>query len=109
MAMAHFDSDSKSEASSGFNTPAVFLSVLAFILFVLAFGLFMRGGFLAAQASQFEATVLDTENTALNDALAEQQARLDEGYRWVNQEAGTVGMPIDAAKELLVQQHAAQK
>ena len=91
---------------SGFNTPAVVLIALAVLIFAYAFALFMQGGFLKAQEMEKEAKVLNQVDPKVKDALAEQNAILQEGYRWIDQEKGTVGMPIDAAKELLVEQAA---
>ncbi len=36
-------------------------------------------------------------------ALAEQRDKLDQGYRWVDKENGVVGLPMERAKELLIQ------
>jgi hypothetical protein len=91
---------------TGFNAPAVVLITLAVVIFVYAFTLFMQGGFLTAQDLEKEAKVYGTEDTVTKDALAEQNALLHEGYRWIDQEKGTVGMPIEDAKQLLVEQEA---
>ena len=93
------------EKKSGFNTLAVALSALAVLVMVWALSLFLRGGFLAAQALEYEAKVLAPVNEPVRMYEAEQQARLDEGYRWIDKEQGTVGVPIERAIELVVERN----
>lgn len=103
MATAKSDMENK---ETGFNAPAVVLVAMAVVIFVYAFSLFLQGGFLKAQELEKEAKIMAPEDVVTNDALAEQEALLHEGYRWTNQEQGKVGMPIDDAKNLLVEQEA---
>lgn len=91
---------------TGFNTLAVVCGVLAVLIFVYALSLFLQGGFLKAQDLEKEVKVMTPEDMPVKDALAQQEALLHEGIRWVDQEKGIVGMPIDEAKTLLVQQEA---
>jgi len=93
------------EKKSGFPTLEVALSVLAALVFVWVLSLFLRGGFLAAQAQEREAKVLAPVNEPARVYAAEQQARLDEGYRWIDKEQGAVGVPIARAVDLVVQRH----
>ncbi len=86
----------------GFNTPAVVLITLAVLLFVYALSLFLQGGFLKYQEVERQAKVMDEENTVALEQLAEQKAVLDEGYRWIDQSNGKVGVPIEDAKALVV-------
>ena len=94
----------KNNNSSGFNTPAVVMITLAVLIFVYALSLFLQGGFNKAYDLEFQAKVLNTEGRAAAEALAEQQAILDAGYRWVDEANGKVGLPIDDAKALVVSQ-----
>ena len=87
---------------SGFNLPAVVLITLAVLLFVYALSLFLQGGFLKCQDMEFQAKVMNEENTVAAEQLAEQKAILDEGYRWIDQSNGKVGVPIEDAKALVV-------
>ena len=96
------------ERKSGFDTLAVALSALAVLTFVWVLSLFLRGGFLAARAQEYDAKVLKPANETLRRYEAEQQARLDEGYRWINREQGTVGLPITRAVELVVERQGAR-
>jgi len=94
------------EKKSGFNTLAVALSALAALTLVWVLSLFLRGGFLAARALEYDAKVLAPDNETVRMYEAEQQARLDEGYRWIDKERGTVGVPIERAIELVVERNA---
>lgn len=103
MAMAKTGIEKK---ETGFSTFAVVSVALAVVIFVYGFSLFMQGGFQTALNLEKESKVMNTENVQTEDALAEQEALLQEGYRWIDQEKGTVGMPIEEAKALLVKQEA---
>lgn len=87
---------------TGFNTFAVVAGVLAVLIFVYALSLFLQGGFLTTRNLEKEVKVMTPEDTVVQDALAQQNALLHEGIRWIDQEKGVVGMPIDDAKALLV-------
>jgi len=91
------------ENKSGFNTLAVVASVAAALAFVYALSLFLTGGWLATRNLEYAAKVYEPENTAVSDALAEQQAVLDQDYRWIDKEQGRVGVPIERAVELVVE------
>ena len=94
------------ENKTGFNTPAVVLCGAAGVIFLFAMVLFIQGGFLAAQAIEYESKVyaapLGDEARA---ADAEQRALLNEKVRWNDQEKGTVVMPIEDAMEQIVKQN----
>ena len=94
----------EANTKSGFNTPAVVLITLAVLLFVYAISLFLQGGFLKCQEVERQAKVLNEENIVVNEQMAEQKAILDEGYRWIDQSNGKVGVPIEDAKALVVNQ-----
>lgn len=87
---------------TGFNTTAVVLITLAVLLFVYAMSLFLQGGFLKCLDLERQAKVMNEENTVANEQMAEQKAILDEGYRWIDQSNGKVGVPIEDAKALVV-------
>ena len=86
----------------GFNFPAVVLITLAVLIFVYALSLFLRGGFLKCQDMEFQAKVMNEDNTVIADQQAEQKAILDEGYHWIDQPNGKVGVPIEDAKALVL-------
>ncbi len=93
----------ESENKSGFNAPVVVISGIAAAIFLWALFLFRQGGFRAAQAKEYEAKVYDSPgNDELQAALAEQQAILNEKTRWIDEEKGTVCMPIEDAEARLV-------
>ena len=92
------------EIKTGFNTPAVVLCGAAGVIFLFAVALFIQGGFLAAQAVEYETKVYSAPvSEAVLAAEAEQQAILDEKVRWVDEEKGTVVMPIADAMERVVE------
>ena len=94
------------EKSTGFNTTAVVLSGIAALVLLFAIALFLQGGFLAAQAVEYETKVLNAPgNEEARLALAEQQALLDEKVRWKDQEKGTVVMPIEDAMAQFVKRY----
>ena len=91
------------ENNSGFNAPVVVISGIAAVVFLWALVLFLQGGFLAAQAKEYEAKVYDSPgNDELQTAEAEQRAILNEKTRWLDEEKGTVCMPIGDAEARLV-------
>jgi hypothetical protein len=91
---------------TGFDTFGVVMLGLAVLTFVYALSLFLQGGFLASREIEKETKLLGPVDTEVQDALAEQNAMLLEGYRWIDKEQGKVGMPIEDAKALLVRQEA---
>jgi hypothetical protein len=94
---------SDTDRKTGFNTPAVVLCAAAGVVFLFAMALFLQGGFLAAQANEFEAKVYNAPGSEeARAAVAEQQAILDEKVRWLDEENGTLIMPIEDAMERLV-------
>ena len=91
------------EKTTGFNTTAVVLIGAAGVVFLFALALFIQGGFLAAQANEYEAKIYSAPGSeAVRAAVAEQQAILEEKVRWRDEEKGTVIMPIEEAMEQVV-------
>lgn len=93
------------DRTTGFNTTAVVLSAVAAGILIWALALFLQGGFLAAQAQEYAAKTYEPVNGDVQDYQAAQQAILDEQPRWLDQEQGTVVLPIDDAKEAIVQKY----
>jgi hypothetical protein len=91
------------EKKSGFNTFAVAASALAALALVWVLALFLQGGFRAARALEYEQKVLAPADDGLLIYREGQQARLAEGYRWIDREQGVVGVPIERAIELVVE------
>ncbi len=96
--------DAAKKTSNGFNTPSVVMIALAVLIFVYALSLFLQGGFNHAYDQEFQAKVLNIDRGEVTEALAQQQAILDAGYRWVDEANGKVGLPIEDAKALVVSQ-----
>jgi len=93
------------EKKSGFNTFGVAAAALAALIVVWVLSMFLQGGFLAARARQVQAKVMAPADTTVADYLGAQQARLDEGYRWIDKDKGIVGLPIDRAVDLVVERN----
>jgi hypothetical protein len=92
----------------GSTVPAIVVCTLAAAAFLFAAALFLQGGFNAALAQETEQKTLTPVDPAIEQALAEQQARLNEGVRWIDEEQGVVGLPIDAAMDALVKRSEAE-
>jgi hypothetical protein len=88
---------------TGFNKTAVILSGLAALLFLLAVTLFLQGGFRAAQAVDQVEKEAGPQDDLLTATQIEQQARLNETPRWLDEEQKTLVMPIDDAKARLLE------
>ena len=52
----------------------------------------------------FEKRILNEPFVESDSRLAEQEAKLNSPYRWIDQEKGIVAVPIDRAKELVVRE-----
>ncbi len=87
------------KANNGFNVLAVVCCTAAALLFVVVLSLFMQGGYLAAQARETTAKTLTPVNEPLRAANAEQDARLHESPRWLDEQKTKAVMPIDAAMD----------
>ena len=90
------------DKKSGFNTFAVAASALAVLILVWALSLFLQGGYLAARTARYDQAFLAPPDTAVTGYLGAQQARLEEGYRWIDKDKGIVGVPIERAVDLVV-------
>lgn len=89
------------KANNGFNAPAVVLCTLAGLIFVVALSLFLQGGFLAAQAIETKRKTETPVNEPLRAHEAQQEARLQEAPRWLDEQKTKAVMPIDAAMDRL--------
>ncbi|MBK8167182.1 MAG: hypothetical protein IPK64_14675 [bacterium] len=96
------------KANNGFNAPAVVLSALAGLIFVVALSLFLQGGFLAAQALETKQKTETPVNEPLRAHLAEHEARLQEAPRWLDEQKTKAVMPIDAAMDRLASRRPVQ-
>ncbi len=97
----------KSSAKTGFNTAAVVTCALAAVAFLFALSLFLQGGFAAALDAETERKALTPVDAQVTQDAFAQRARLAEGYRWIDEEQGVVGMSIEDAKDALVRRYAA--
>jgi len=79
-------------------TIGVLLVVLTFVLILL-----VQGWFYQAQTEEYVRKVVEPRAEELASAVAEQQDTLN-SYRVLDQEAGTVAVPIERAMELVVRE-----
>jgi len=89
------------KANNGFNAPAVVLCAIAALVFIFALSLFLQGGYLAAQARETQAKTVTPVNEALRAADAEQQARLQEAPRWLDEQKSKAVIPVESAMDHL--------
>lgn len=90
---------------TGFDVASVALLALAVLFLMYALYLFMTGGFLSAQQVDHARKLdlpgdpqLEAHDAMQLDLLTAQPA-------WLDREAGKVSLPIEAAKERLVEKH----
>ena len=94
------------DRTTGFNTTAVVLLATAAGILIWALVLFMQGGFLAAQAQEYAVKTYEPVNEDVQAYKATQQGILDQKARWLDEEQGTVVMPIEDAKARIVSKYA---
>ena len=91
---------SEKTQKEGLALQEIFTATAAFILITVLVVLLLQIGFHVMRNNELERkTVLSPEFTNLE---AEQKARLDEPLRWVDKDAGTVGLPIEKAMAAVV-------
>lgn len=94
---------------TGFDTPSVVLLTLAGLFLIYALSLFLQGGYLSARKADHARKLDLPGDPALLSRQAAQQDLLNGEPVWLDREAGTVGLPIEVAKERLVQELASQE
>lgn len=92
---------------TGFATSTVVFGVVTTVLLLIAMTLFLQGGFQALQNRDYAAKIYGPVVTVADVHRAEQQAILNEGARWIDQDRGIVGLPIADAIDLFVAKNAA--
>jgi len=92
------------EKKSGFQGFNVAMSVLAGLIFVYAISLFLQGAYNMALNNEIAAKIYAAE---LSDDViahqASQQALLDEGVRYLDEDNGVLCMPIEDAMARVVE------
>jgi hypothetical protein len=78
---------------------------LVFALGLVVSILALEIGFQLVQRRQFERKVVEVAPAELLALRASQQAVLQQGVRWVDGNAGLVGMPIEMAMDAVVRRH----
>jgi hypothetical protein len=81
------------------STVALVLSVGGVLLIVVIF--LLQAFYYAYEGRQLSDRVYDVEYTSLRQSRAQHETQL-QGYRWVNERAGEVAIPIERAIKLYV-------
>lgn len=81
------------------STVALVLAVGGILVIVVIF--LLQAFYYAYEGRQLAERVYDVEYTGLRQSRAEHEAQL-QGYRWVNEKAGEVAIPIERAITLYV-------
>lgn len=89
------------------DVPAVLAVGLAGTMVLLATVLFLQGLYNRAETAVVERMVVREAPEELQRLRAEQLAVLN-GFRWVDEKAGVVAVPIDLAMELVVRDYRAR-
>jgi len=79
-------------------TVGMLLVILVFVLILL-----LQAWFYSAQTEEYTRKVIEPRNEQLASAIADQQTRLH-SYRWIDQENGVVGIPVERAMEKVVRE-----
>jgi hypothetical protein len=80
------------------------VSLVFWIIFVVTV-IALIGYFNRVSTEVYQEKVIEQPSTAVRDLRAEQLGKIRE-YRWVDQDSGTVAIPIERAMELVVEERA---
>jgi hypothetical protein len=81
------------------------LGAAAALVVVLTVGIFVQGWVLRLMAEEERGKIFDRPYPELEDYVQEQEQKLSGDYYWLDQEAGTVHLPIERAMALVVEEH----
>jgi hypothetical protein len=90
-------------AKDELNLPLIVTIGILFVILLFVLILLMQAYFFEQQREEFIVKVVEPRSDALVSALADQEAKLN-NYRWIDQQKGVVGIPIESAMELVVRE-----
>jgi hypothetical protein len=88
-------------AKDEMNTPLIVTIGVLFVVLTFVLIILLQVYFYKAQAKEYTRKVIEPKSAALSSHLADQTAELH-SYRWIDQQKGIVGIPIERAMELVV-------
>ena len=90
-------------AKEDLHIPLIFTIGALFVILLFVSILLLQAYFYRAARQEYNTKVVVPRNEALVASLAEQQQQLH-SYRWIDQEKGVVGIPVQRAVELVIQE-----
>jgi len=92
-------------AKDEMNTPLIITIGVLFVVLTFVLIILLQVYFYKAQAKEYADKVIEPKSAELSVHLANQAAELH-NYRWIDQKKGVVGIPIERAMELIVEENA---
>jgi len=96
---------SRTKKTTGFSLLSVGVTIVVTGLLGYSLSLFLQGSFQGLQAREYAAKTYGPVDQTVQAHRAEQAAILNERTRWVNQDQGTVCLPITEAMDRFVVTH----
>jgi len=90
-------------AKDDLNTPLIVTIGVLFVVLTFVLIILLQVYFFKAQAKEHVRKVIEPKSAELSGYLADQATELH-SYRWIDREQGTVGIPIERAMALIVQE-----
>ena len=90
-------------AKEDLHIPRIFTIGAVFVILLFVSILLLQAYFYRAARQEYNTKVVVPRNEALVASLAGQQQQLH-SYRWIDQEKGVVGIPVQRAVELIIQE-----
>ncbi len=90
-------------AKEDLHIPLIFTIGALFVILLFVSILLLQAYFYRAARQEYNTKVVVPRNEALVASLAGQQQQLH-SYRWIDQENGVVGIPVQRAVELVIQE-----
>ena len=90
-------------AKEDLHIPLIFTIGALFVILLFVSILLLQAYFYRAARQEYNTKVVMPRNEALVASLAGQQQQLH-SYRWIDQDKGVVGIPVQRAVELVIQE-----
>ena len=90
-------------AKEDLHIPLIFTIGALFVILLFVSILLLQAYFYRAARQEYDTKVVVPRNEALVASLAGQQQQLH-SYRWIDQDKGVVGIPVQRAVELIIQE-----
>ena len=90
-------------AKEDLQLPVIFTVGALFVILLFVMIIMLQAYFYRAARQEYNTKVVAPRNEVLLASLAEQQQQLH-SYRWIDPEKGVVGIPVQRAMELVIQE-----